>query len=235
MARRQNKSLFWANPHGPIRARFLGSHDQEGVSGSMSLPACSKALLVAGLAVGLLTVASPSSAKEATYCVTCTGPDQTYLCRVDAGGAKASDALKLYCVIRTAKEGGHASCSAVHGSSCNGIEKVYSYDGPLPDDIASGVKKFQKKIERENKTFEKPGETDTLVGLTGRAVRNARDRLGGSSQPADQPLPQEAQAPAPPAPQETQAAESKPGFARRSYRCMMSLFRNCSGEGAEGN
>jgi hypothetical protein len=214
----------------------------------MIVPAYRKTLKLAGLLVGLFTVASPSSAKEATYCVTCTGPDQTYLCRVDAEGAKASDALKLYCVIRTAKEGRHASCSAVHGSSCNGIEKVYSYDGPLPEDIASDprVQKLQKKLKQENKAFEKPGETDTLVGLTSRAVRNARDRLGGSSEPAGQPLPQkplpQRETQAPPSSQnaqatvpETEAADSEPGFARRSSRCMMSLFRNCSGEGAEGN
>jgi len=205
-----------------------------------------KNLQIACFAVGLFAAASPSSAKEATYCITCTGPDQTYLCRVDAGGAKPSDALKLYCVIRTAKEGRHASCSAVHGSSCNGIEKVYSYDGPLPEDLASDprVQKLQKKLKQENKTFEKPGETDTLVGLTGRAVRNARDRLGGSSAPDPQPLPQkplpqsETQAPsqnAQAAVPQAEAAESEPGFARRSYRCMMSLFRNCSGEDADGN
>ncbi len=212
----------------------------------MIVPAYRKTLQLACLTVGLFAVALPSSAKEATYCVTCTGPDQTYLCRVDAGGAKPSDALKLYCVIRTAKEGHHASCSAVHGTSCNGIEKVYSYDGPLPEDLASdpSVQKLQKKLEQENKTFEKPGETDTLVGLTGRAVRNARDRFGGSSEPTDQPLPRKpvSERQVPPASQnaqatvpEAEAADSRPGFARRSYRCMMSLFRNCSGEGAEGN
>jgi len=219
----------------------------------MIWPACRKALQIAGFAVGLFTVTSPSSAKDATYCVTCTGPDQTYRCRVDAGGSKPSDALKLYCVIRTAKEGHHGSCSAVRGSACNGIEKVYSYDGPLPDDLASDprVKKLQNKIEREKKAFEKPkGDTDTLVGLTGRAVRNARDRLGGSSEPDDQPLPQEplppSETPVPPASKEAQAtipeaaepetgertASGVGGFARKSYRCVLSLFRNCSGEPA---
>ena len=64
-------------------------------------------------------------------------PDRTKLmrCKVEAGGGKASDALKLYCVVRTAKEGHHASCSAERNSpSCNGVEKVYSYDGPMPED-----------------------------------------------------------------------------------------------------
>lgn len=199
----------------------------------MTFPACRKVVQFLGLTVAFLTVAWPASAKEAAYCVTCKGPNQTYLCRVDAGGSKPSDALKLYCVIRTAKEGGHASCSAVRGSDCNGIEKVYD----IPNDLMSDprVKKLQNKIEREKKTFEQPkDETDTLVGLTGRAVRNAQDRLGGSSEPADQPLPQEAlppnETPAPPASQNAQATESEPGFARRSYRCMMSLFRDCRGE-----
>lgn len=208
----------------------------------MMFPACRNILQFAALTVGLFAVVSPAPANEAAYCVTCTGPDQTYLCRVEAGGAKPSDALKLYCVIRTAKEGSHASCSAVRGSSCNGIEKVYRYDGPLPEDLASDprVKKLQKKLEQQKETFEKPkGETDTLVGLTRGAVKNARDRWGGSSEGADQPVPQEAlpssEPPAPPASQNAQATvpeatESKPGFARRSYRCVMSLFRNCRGE-----
>jgi hypothetical protein len=218
----------------------------------MTLLACRKALQFAGFAVALITFGSPSSAEEATYCVTCTGPDQTYLCRVDAGGAKPSDALKLYCVIRTAKEGHHASCSAVHGSACNGIEKVYHYDGPLPDDLLSDqrIKKLQNKIKEDKKAFEKPKSSDTLVGITGRAVRNARDRFGGSSKPADQPQPlPKTEAAVPHASQNAQAAPPNTteasehtssgvsGFARKSYRCMMSLFRNCSGdpESADGS
>jgi len=194
--------------------------------------------------------------------VTCTNPDQTYICRVTAGGSKPSDALKLYCVMRTAKEGQHASCSAVRSPACNGVEKVYSYDGPVPEDLASDprVNKVQERIEQEQKAFDKPkaDAPDTLVKLTGRAVsasrqrlRNARNALGGGPDPADQPLPQEPlpqggppvplaaeEAPAP-VPQATQAyagddtTTSRPGFARRSYRCVMSLFRNCRGNPAE--
>jgi hypothetical protein len=184
-------------------------------------------------------------ADDVAYCVTCTGPDQTYLCRVDAGGAKPNDAFKLYCVMRTAKEGHHASCSAERASaSCRGVEKVYSYDGPLPEDLASEphVKRLTDKIEQNQKAFDKPkGDgPKTLVELGGRAVsasrkgwRNARDRLTGSSADtasADStPLPLAAEnAPAanPNAdiPDDTAHHE---GFARRSYRCVISLFRNC--------
>jgi hypothetical protein len=202
--------------------------------------------------------ASPALAEEARYCVTCTNPDQTYICRVTAGGSKPSDALKLYCVIRTAKEGHHASCSAVRSPACNGIEKVYSYDGPMPEDFATDprLKNVRERIEQEQKAFDKPN--DTLVKLTGRAVsasrqrlRNARSALGGSGDPAGQPLPQETvpqgETPVPLAAEEAQAAgpdapqayagegtgNSRPGFARRSYRCVMSLFRNCRGDPAE--
>jgi hypothetical protein len=194
----------------------------------------------------LLAGAALPAMADATYCVTCKNPDQTYLCRVSAGGAKASDALKLYCVIRTAKEGNHASCSAASGANCNGIEKVYSYDGPMPEDFASDartkVNKFKEKIEREQKAFEKPktDAPDTLVELTGRARerwRNARGSLTGSEASADQSLPpsetealQDSSDSAAAAPAPEANAGDQPGLARRSYRCVMSLFRNCRGE-----
>jgi hypothetical protein len=186
---------------------------------------------------------------DATYCVTCKNPDQTYLCRVSTGGGKPSDALKLYCVIRTAKEGNHASCSAVSGANCNGIEKVYSYDGPMPEDFAADargkVKKFKEKIEHEQKAFEKPktDAPDTLVELTGRARerwRNARGSLTGSGASPNESLPPSeteavqdngASVAASPTPEAN--AGDQPGLARRSYRCVMSLFRNCRGQ-AEG-
>lgn len=226
---------------------------------------CPKAPLYGAFAASLFVAAVPAMAGEAAYCVTCTGPDQTYVCRITAGGSKPSDALKLYCVIRTAKEGHHASCSAERSSpACNGVEKVYSYDGPIPPDIASDprIKNFTDKIDQNQKAFEKPkgDQPETLVELGGRAVsasrqglRNARSRLGGSSQEVDQPLPEEPlpldQSPAPLAAESSPIAspeESHPsraqrassavgGFARKSYRCVLSLFRNCSGETADGD
>jgi hypothetical protein len=207
---------------------------------------------LAAAAAGLLASAvEPALSGDATYCVTCKNPDQTYLCRVNAGGAKAGDTLKLYCVIRTAKEGHHASCSAVSSENCNGIEKVYSYDGPMPEDFASDarIKKFKEKIEHEQRAFEKPKSEapDTLVKLTGRAVtasreriRNARGALTGSAE--DEPLrPSEtvalhkaaASTAAVPGTTEANAGE-RPGFARRSYRCVISLFRNCGSEPSAG-
>ena len=219
-----------------------------------------------------LVMATQSAyASEATYCVTCKNPGQTYLCRVNAGGAKPSDALKLYCIMRLAKEGQHGSCSAERGASgCHGVEKAYNYEGPLPEDFAADprVRKFTDKLDQERKVFEQPkgDQPKSLVELGGRAVnasrqglRNARSRIGGSSQEINQSLPEPAPIynqplpePAPPYDQSPGplAADSAPplgpeldqpnraqrassavgGFARKSYRCVASLFRKCSEE-----
>jgi hypothetical protein len=230
----------------------------------MSLPASKTMLSLAATAAGLMVCAAPAvRAEQASYCVTCKNPDQSYVCRVDAGGLKAGDALKLYCIIRIAKEGHHASCAAESNSSaCQGVEKVYSYDGAIPSDIASDprVKRFVNKMQRDQQTFDDKPQGDapkTLVELTGRAVsasrkglRNARSALGGSSTaqplPSGEPLPydQSAASAAGNVPDENpdaphlnrmqRAGNAVSGLARKSYNCVLSLFRNCSGESADG-
>jgi hypothetical protein len=263
---------FHAARHGcgPIVA-FLAAHcfgsvlslrrsTGEGSARAMAWQTCQKTVSLAAFAACLFAcVVSQALAGDATYCVTCTNPDQTYLCRVDAGGAKAIDALKLYCIIRTAKEGHHGSCSVDRpAAGCNGVEKLYSYDGPLPEDIAADVKKFNDKVEQQQKIFEKPksNQPKTLVELGGRAAsatrqgwRNARNRFGGASPEINQSLPEEPQSldhsPAPlaaePPPALPPAEADQPnrvkrassavgGFARKSYRCVVSLFRSCREE-----
>jgi hypothetical protein len=219
-------------------------------------------------------LATPSGAGEAAYCVTCKNPDQTYLCKVAGEGSRPNDALKLYCVVRTAKEGNHASCSASQDvSGCNGTEKVYSYDGPsIPADLAEDprVKKLMGRVAHDQRQFDKPrGQgPQTLVELTGRAVsasrsgwRNARQAISGTPAASVQSveptgstsLPSAHSAPPLPATAAGQTPEATPirhaesktqrikhaardagsavgSFARKSYRCMWSLFRNCSGE-----
>jgi hypothetical protein len=217
-------------------------------------------LWLAAFAAGFVTCATLHAfAGDASYCVTCKNPDQSYVCRVTGEDAQPSDALKLYCVIRTAKEGNHASCAAERSSTgCHGIEKVYNYDGPsLPQDIASDprVERFVDRVQSEQREFEKPkGQApQTMVELTGRAVsasrrgwRNARERLGGSSE-EQHPLPVSPDAtggaqaalptenPETPHPNRAQRASSAVGgFARKSYRCLRSFFRHCREEPVTG-
>ncbi len=233
-------------------------------------------LIRAGLAVALGAWALPALAKDPTYCVTCSNPDQVYRCKVTGAGERANDAAKLYCIIRTAKEGDHASCKAERGGKgCKGIAKVYTYDGPaIPSEIVNDprVQGLTDRIAREQDVFDKPKEgkaPKTMFELGGRAVsasrqgiRNARSRIGGSSEsdehvplnappPPAEDLPVVESAPLPAAdspmaaslpeandavdqPNRVQRAGSAVGgFARKSYRCMTSLFRKCRDEAAE--
>jgi hypothetical protein len=204
----------------------------------MDRNACGALLGTAAIAVCVLAWLSASAhAGEASYCVTCSGPDQIYRCRVTGEGSKPSDALT---------------------QACTGVEKVYAYDGPdIPDNLAQDprVKNLMSKVEHDNKQFAKPkGEApQTMVELTGRAfsasrqgLRNARSAIGGSSD-APQPLPASppptgsmesaaAAAPGVDSPSRMQRASAAMGSAaRKSYRCLRSLFRNCSGETASGS
>ena len=142
---------------------------------------------------------APAQAGEAAYCVTCQGPDQTYLCRVNGDEVSQSDAVKLYCVVRTAKEGGHTSCAAHNATACNGIEKHYSYNGPsIPDGLAEDprVKKFVRHIEKDQQAFDKDEKRKSLVEVTGEALsasrrgwRNMRASLAGREEANQSPAP----------------------------------------------
>lgn len=147
----------------------------------------------------LLCALSGAEAGDVAYCVTCKGPDQTYLCRVTGEEVNRSDAVKLYCVVRTAKEGGHASCGARDASAgCNGVEKTYSYDGPgIPEGLAEDprVKKLMDRVEKEQKAFNHE-DRKSLVEVTGQAVsasrrgiRNMRASIGGRDEPEQSPAP----------------------------------------------
>ena len=209
-------------------------------------------LRMAAIAASLACLATTGVAGDASYCVTCTGPDQVYRCRITGQSSKPSDALKLYCVIRTAKEGHHASCSAENATpACAGPEKVYAYEGPDIDQIVQDprVKNLMSRVEHENKAFDKPkGEgPQTMVELTGRALsasrqgwRNAKSALGGSSGET-QPLPVSPQAGSTEASAAASAEAASPSrmkrassamgsLARKSYRCLRSFFRHCSEE-----
>jgi hypothetical protein len=230
----------------------------------------------AAVAAGFFVCMAISAlAEEATYCVTCKNPDQTYRCKI-TGAGRPNDALKLYCVIRTAKDGDHASCSAERTAACIGAEKVYAYEGPaIPPEIANDprVKRFlnqhnQAGNPNNNHRAAEKKKNDapkTLIELGGRAVsasrkglRNARAALGGSSasdEPTGSVSNSDQSLPPPPPPASVQASEDEStaaprgnrvtraaqsassavgGFARKSYRCVVSLFRNCRGEAAEG-
>jgi hypothetical protein len=163
----------------------------------MSRRAYAIVLAGAGLVMSLLAGAgSGARAGEAAFCVTCKGPDETYVCKVNTDLRGQTDALKLYCVVRTAKEGGHASCAARDDvAGCNGVTKTYSFDVPdLPATLAADprVKKFNNYVAREQKKFRQDDQpSQSLVGVSRRGIRNLRASLGGDEEPKPSPPPQQ--------------------------------------------
>jgi hypothetical protein len=150
-------------------------------------------LASAGLAASLFASAAPGArAGETAFCVTCKGPDETYVCKVNGDLGGQTDALKLYCVVRTAKEGGHASCAARDDvTGCHGATKTYSYDVPdIPANLAEDprVKKFNDYVAREQKKFRQDDEpSQSLVGVSRRGIRNLRASLGGHEEATPAP------------------------------------------------
>jgi hypothetical protein len=152
---------------------------------------------------------SPASADEAAYCLTCTGPDQTYRCRVTGEGVSQNDVFKLYCIVRIARKSRHASCAATASSeNCHGVLRTLKYRGPsLPAAFAENprVKRFISKAEQDYRST--PEVASDLPQENARSSR--RSMFQGIAHAAQN------------------AGAAIGSFARGSYRCLRSLFRNC--------
>lgn len=82
-----------------------------------------RAIITAALLSGIALVASNGEATAQEYCIACTGPNATYRCVIEGGTPQAMP-LKLLCISRMAKEGGHATCAAKNGT-------VFDCVGPI--------------------------------------------------------------------------------------------------------
>ena len=79
---------------------------------------------------------SVTAGRAADYCVTCSNPDQTYLCQShNSLGVIAGSGGQLSCITVLAKRGGHDSCSVARGASadCDGLVPTVLYPGTGPE------------------------------------------------------------------------------------------------------
>ena len=201
---------------------------------------------------GVLGAAAPfaaipvAQAGNVEYCVTCKNPNASYRCRLQGSGVSQSDAFKLYCVVKTTKDGDHASCSAKKKPGCKGVVKVYNYDGPGLPAKDPRLRQLNERLERDNQAFEdkRGDQPNSLIELGGRAYdaskrglqgAGAAIGLGGDASTSPQARPTQATpspraAPSPPAARSPSAKAEPPpqkNFAHRSWDCMASLFREC--------
>ncbi len=79
----------------------------------------------------LCIIAASARAEAQEYCVSCKGPDAVYRCVLDVEKPPGMP-LKMLCITRLAKEGGHSSCSVRGGTvfDCVGQKRIVSIDPP---------------------------------------------------------------------------------------------------------
>ncbi len=147
--------------------------------------------ILPGLIAGLVYIAIGSGAAVAEtqqYCVVCKEPVQTYVCQVDTPYANPSDkGLQLYCIIRISKDGSHSSCAVQSNSAdaCEGPIKAYAFQAPaIPPQLRATVdllrKSREKDIDEQTVPPQKGGEPETLIDMTGRAVKASRQGLSNT-------------------------------------------------------
>jgi hypothetical protein len=136
---------------------------------------------------------------------------------VTGQGVSQNDLFRLYCVVRTARRGGHESYAATAGSeNCNGVARSFKYQGPslsasLADNLK--VKRFISKVEEDYRSAPKMSAT-TQTGVptdqenSNSPRRSMLQRIGHAAQDAG----------------------AVGGFAQGSYRCVRSLFRKCGSD-----
>ena len=140
------------------------------------------------LCVFIVGTYAAAHAETAEFCVSCTGPEQTYLCAIESGSAvRNASSLRLYCVVNTARERGHQSCTARKeaADSCDGPRLDYVYSGDdLPlfrsPDAATGPSDAAAKSADDggsSSAEQKSGEAETMVDLTGKAITSSKKRL----------------------------------------------------------
>lgn len=191
-----------------------------------------------------------AEAEPRQYCVSCTGPDQTYLCSVDTPGSNPSDkGLQLYCIIRTSKDGGHRSCAvgATPLSACVGPVKAYTFHAPaIPEQVKEAVSRFRDRTgdspTEESSQPRKGGEPETLIDLTNRAVgaskeglKNTGQAVGGAASATTGKVGQAARGVGKGVAKtagKVGSATKKTGgavgsAAKTAWDCMKSLFRDC--------
>ena len=153
--------------------------------------AIGKALVIIASLAFLAIYHSEAKAEARQYCVVCEDPDQSYVCRVETPYENPSDkGMRLYCIIRTSKDGGHKSCKVDINravDACTGPVKTYTFKAPAASpELRSAIDRLRKSREKnetdQNLPQQKGGEPETLIDMTGRAVKASREGLSNTGQ-----------------------------------------------------
>lgn len=177
-------------------------------------------------------------AAQSNLCVACTDPQQTYVCSVETSHSMPNKkALQLYCIVKTAKDGGHRSCS-IQGdteTACEGKVLSYRYGGPeIPSALRSAVQPRPPAAEPENTaetSSQRKDQPETLVEMGSRAVNASKEGAKATGEvirdAAGRPAKTIGKIGQKTGKGVGKTARGAGSAARFAYDCMRSLFRDC--------
>lgn len=177
-------------------------------------------------------------AAQSNICVICTDPQQTYVCSVETSQSMPNKkALQFYCIVKTAKDGGHRVCSIKTDTeaSCEGKVLSYHYDGPeIPNALRSLTQPRQPAAGPENTAETPPQHKDqpeTLVEMGSRAVNASKEGAKATGEvirdAAGRPARTIGKIRQKTGKGVGKTARGAGSAARFAYDCMRSLFRDC--------
>lgn len=180
----------------------------------------------------------PVHAAQSSLCVVCSEPQKTYVCNVETSQSMPSKkALQFYCIVKTAKDGGHRFCAIQRNSEAACLGKVlsYRYDGPEIPGALRSMTQPQPPAAAPATTPETPaprkGEPETLVEMTSRAVdaskEGAKATGGAIRDAAGRPAKTVGKIGKKAGKGVGKTARGAGSAARFAYDCMASLFRDC--------
>lgn len=122
--------------------------------------------------------ATVSLADSQDYCVTCTNPAETYICRLDAKGGNARG-QQFVCIMNIAKDYQHDSCRASSEfATCEGALVRYEVVGSEnPAATAEGRDQPVSAGRSEPTRNKKNAEPETLVEFTNQTMGATKKEL----------------------------------------------------------
>ena len=187
------------------------------------------AITIAWLMGGL----SPAlAADQQDYCIKCTSPNETYICRISSQGGQ-SQGKQFFCIVNISKDQGHDSCSvSTQAGACSGVLVQYEVTGSdqpqRPMDSASTTPDTPREVD------EAKDEPETLVEFTKQATKATSKGLESAGRDTKKVI------------KNTGKAIKKTGgkikdftdnvggniksASKTTWRCLTSLFFNCAGD-----
>lgn len=159
--------MRWGNPIGLPRRHY---------------PVVAAALVCAALP---MAYGQSALAADSSFCVTCRGPDSTYLCQATHARGMSKSIMKYACIVQLAKSGEHESCAVSHqrSDSCRGeLRQVNlndlpgTFGGPPSQNSADESSAPPPRVEQAPQDTSL-GERPSVARMTKRAIRASRNGM----------------------------------------------------------